>query len=169
MRYLLTALIFFATVLTSCKNSVKDKKAGMSPGNSKIRNGIVVTSKGINVEQAFLVFDDGSLVPENNVVKINQKVWLRLIISGWQEKDSTVFISGRETVETNKGDVILDNKDLFDSFENGLTPKEAQTLSLSMVITKIDRLYDYFKVSFKIKDEINLRNALEGYYKLHLY
>jgi hypothetical protein len=156
-------------ILSSCRYTTRDENAKKTKSNSKIRNGIVITSKGINVKQAFLLFDDGGLVPEDNIVKVNQKVWLRLVTSGWKEKDSTIFLSARETVETSEGVILLDDKDLFKDFENGFSLEEAQFISLSVVITELKKLEDYFKVSFKIKDEINTRNTVEGYYKLYLY
>ncbi|MDP4263275.1 MAG: hypothetical protein Q8941_12175 [Bacteroidota bacterium] len=169
MRYFSGRIILIAVVFSSCRYGAKDESAKKEKTNPKIRNGIVVTSKNINVEEAYLAFDDSTRIPEDNKVKVNQKVWLQLVTSGWKLKDSTAFLSGRETVETDDGIMLLDNKDLFKDFDNGLSGGSSQTIGISIMITELRKQHDYFKVSFKIKDEIEPRNAVEGYYKLRPY
>src|ERR1700740_3193798 len=102
MRFYSGLFIPFIIIFFSCSLSPKNRNEKKERNNSKIRNGIVITSKGINVEQAFLMFEDDSLVPEDNVIKVNQKVRLRLVSSGWKTKDSIVFLSGREIIEDSR-------------------------------------------------------------------
>lgn len=159
---LVLAVFLFSSCLHSPKKEIK------KDGNTLIRNGIVVDSKNIKVDQAFLLFDDGALVPDDNIIKLNQKVRLRLITAGWQENDSMVFLSGWEKVETDKGEVLLDNKDLFEDYQNGLKPEDARAIDLTVTITRLGTKVRFFRVSFKIKDENNPRNTVEGHCKLYL-
>ena len=120
------------------------------------------------MEQAFLITEDGSLLPEDNKVKVNQKIKLRLIASGWTEKDGRIFIDASEKVETNEGNVFLDEKDLFRDYQDGLSPEDAKYITLSVVITQIDKLYDYYRVLFQVKDKIDGQKSVEGSYKLYI-
>ena len=152
-------------LFSSCEFSVKRTD---SPEKSKIRNGINIQAKGINVEQAFLITDDGNLLPEDNKVKVNQKVRLRLIASGWTEKDGRIFLDASEKVETNEGNVFLNEKDLFRDYQDGLSPEDAKNITLSVVITQIDKLYDYYRVLFQVKDKNDEQKSVEGFYKLYI-
>lgn len=154
-------------MFSSCEFTVKTK-TGSEESVSKIRNGIVIKSNGIKVEQAFLLFDDGSLVPDDNKIKVGQKVRLRLIASGWKEKDGKVFLDASEKAETNEGDVFLDEEDLFSQYENGLDAADAGYITLSVEITGINKLYDHFKVAFRVADKTDGNNFVEGYYKLYI-
>ena len=157
--------IFALVILASCEFSVKHTD---SAEKSKIRNGISIQAKGINVEQAFLITEDGNLLPEDNKVKVNQKVRLRLIASGWTEKDGRIFIDASEKVETSDGAVFLNEKDLFRDYPEGLSPEDAKYVTLSVVITQIDKLYDYYRVLFQLKDKNDEQKSVEGFYKLYI-
>jgi len=152
-------------ILPSCELSVKRSD---SSEKSKIRNGIKIQAKGITVEQAFLITDDGNLLPEDNKIKVNQKVRLRLIASGWAEKDGRIFIDASEKVETSDGTVFLNEKDLFRDYQDGLSPEDAKLITLSVVITQIDKLYDYYKVLFQVRDKSDEQKSVEGFYKLYI-
>ena len=157
--------ILILIILPSCEFSVKHTE---SAEKSKIRNGISIQARGINVEQAFLITEDGDLLPEDNKVKVNQKVRLRLIASGWAEKDGRVFIDASEKVETSDGTVVLNEKDLFRDYKDGLAPEDVKFITLSVVITQIDKLYDYYRVAFQVKDKSDEQNSVEGFYKLYI-
>ncbi len=152
-------------ILSSCEFSVTRTD---SSEKSKIRNGISIQAKGINVEQAFLITDDDNLLPEDNKVKVNQKVRLRLVASGWTEKDGRVFVDASEKVETSDGTVILNEKDLFRDYQDGISPEDAKLITLSVVITRIDKLYDYYRVLFQVKDKSDEQKSVEGSYKLYI-
>lgn len=168
MKYIFS-LLAASILLSSCEVSVKTKDApAAGGGSSKIKNGIEFTAKGLTVEQAFLLYEDGTLVPPENTAAVNQKVILRMIVSGWKEKDGKVFLSGGEKVETNEGGVVLDEPNLFGAYKDGLSPEDAKFISINVVITKVDRLYDYYKVNFFLKDESEGGGLVEGYYKLYI-
>ncbi|HEU5168306.1 MAG TPA: hypothetical protein VFU29_22325 [Chitinophagaceae bacterium] len=167
MKFLLLA-VFFAATFPSCEFPVKREKQTAEKSVSKIRNGIEISSKGIKVEQAFLLFDDGNLVPEGNKVKVKQNVKLRVICKGWKTKNGKVFLSGSEIVETSEKNVLLNDSTLFREYESGISPSDAEYISMDVVITQVTRLYDYYKIIFRINDLSDNRNIVEGYYKLYL-
>src|SRR5687768_2328418 len=111
----LAFLFLLAMAIAACNNSAQtgDKAESGSNNNSSYRNNIKVKSKGVNVEQAFLMFDDDKLVPGDNKVEIGQRVRLRLILSGWEPVNGKVALGASEKIETDDGQVILDEKDLF--------------------------------------------------------
>ena len=154
-------------IFSSCEISVK-RGDSKEESKSKIRNGITIQPKGIKVEQAFLLKEDGSLLPDDNKVSVNEKIKLRLVVSGWKEKDGKVFIDASEKLETSESNVILDEKNLFGAYGDGLSPEDAKYITLSVVITQIDKLYDFYRVSFQVKDLNDQQNSVEGFYKLYI-
>jgi len=167
MRFLF--LIWLLTItFTSCEFSVKTDKKADEKNISKIRNGIEIQSKGIKVEQAFLLFEDGNLIPEGNKVKVNQKVRLRIVCSGWKAINGKVFLSGAEIVETSEGDVILNDSTLLKDYTDGIALSDAEYLTMHVVINQITKLYDYYKVIFRLSDLNDKQNVVEGFYKLYL-
>ena len=167
MRKYFFIAILLSLLISSCEISVKRGDAEET-GKSKIRNGISIQAKGIDVQQAFLITEDGGLLPEGNKVKVNQKIKLRLIASGWKEKDGRIFLDASEKVETSDGNFFLDEKDLFRDYQDGLSPEDAKYITLSVVITQIDKLYDFYKVLFQVKDKNDDQKSVEGVYKLYI-
>lgn len=142
------------------------EKPAAAESTSKIRNGIELSKDGLDVEQAFLLYEDGSLVPDGNKVSVGQKVVLRLIMSGWKPDNGKVYLGAAEKITTSEGNIVLDEADLFKEIES-VSEQDAKYISLSAVITKLDKLYDYFVVSFKVWDKKS--NAeVSGSYKLYL-
>lgn len=157
------------SLLSSCEIKVKNKSGKTENDSSKTRNGIVISkAEGIKIEQAFLLFEDGTRVPEDNVVKVNQKVILRLIVSGWKVTNGKVFLSGGEVMETSEGEEFLREDNLFKNYTEGIDAKDAEYISMSVIITAVNKLYDHFKVSFYLKDDSVPGNKAEGYYKLYI-
>src|SRR5687767_5581654 len=107
-KHILIGLVFLAFV--ACKDSAKtdnksDNKTDSTSApsektNKKIRNKISFNSTGVTVQQAFLMFEDGKLIPDDNKVEIGQKVNMRLIIDGWEPVDGKVFLGASEKIET---------------------------------------------------------------------
>jgi len=175
MKCALPALCFAMLFCSSCEVKVntgdddKTKPAASTGSNSKIRNNIdVKSSGGLKVEQAFLLFEDGSLVPADNKIKVNQKVNLRLIIKGFKEENGKVYFGASEKITTNEGGVIVDVPDLFIDYEkDGVTPEQASYITLMATITEVDKLFDYFLVSFRVWDK-KANGEITGSYKLYL-
>ena len=174
MKKIITPIFFLAVILFgACEVSVKKDPSpdNSTPGkgtSSKIRNGIELKSKGdLKVSQAFLLFDDGTLVPSSNEAKVNQEVNLRLIIEdGFTKKNGMVEIGASEKIETNTGQVLLDEKDLFANLGE-IEAARAEALTLKAVITRLDKLYDYFLVSFRVWDKKG-NGEVTGSYKLYI-
>ena len=167
MRKYCVIVILMSLLISSCEISVK-RSDSEETGKSKIRNGITFRSNGIKVEQAFLITEDGALLPDDNKVKVNQKIRLRLIASGWKERDGKIFLDASEKMETSEGNVFLDEKDMFRDYQDGLSPEDAKYITLSAVITQIDKLYDFYKVSFQVKDKNDEQKSVAGSYKLYI-
>jgi hypothetical protein len=100
-------------------------------------------------------------------VEIGQWVGLRLLLDGWQKKEGKVFADAEEQITTNDGKQLLDEKNLFKTYTDGLSAEDAKIITLSARITAIDKLYDYFTVSFRVWDKQN-QNEISGSYKLYL-
>jgi hypothetical protein len=157
---------FFVSILfISCELKVNTPDGDGS--GDKIRNGIELKEKGLVVEQAFLLFEDGKLIPAGNKIEVGQWVGLRLIVNGWQKNNGKVFLDAEEQITTSDGRQLLDQKNLFKDYADGLTSEDARALTLSARITAIDKLYDYFTVTFRVWDKKN-QNELSGSYKLYL-
>jgi hypothetical protein len=171
-------LCIFAFFCNSCEVKVdtgkksdeimSDSKEEKSSSNSKIRNGIELNEKGLKVDQAFLIFrSDGTLVPADNKVNVGQEVALRLILKGWKEENGKVFPGTSEKITTSDGNVLIDERDLFSSYTEGVLPKDAGIITLMAVITKLDKLYDYFLVAFRVWDKKG-EGEVSGSYKLYI-
>ena len=163
--------IFTLFSIVSCefKTEIKTPTSSTSAtsSTSKIRNGIELKSNGIKVSQAFLVFDDGTLVPQSNEVQVNQPVTMRLVIDeGFKAENGKVTIGASEKIETSNGNVLVDEADLFKS-QDEIEAARAGVITLKAVITQIDKLYDYFLVSFKVWDKKS-NNNVTGSYKLYI-
>ena len=172
MRILIIAALF----LMSCevkvntsdnKKTTEDTASAKTTSGSKVRNQIKLTASTVKVDQAFLLFDEGRLVPEDNKVEVGQKVLLRLIVDGWKPVNGKVKLGAAEKIETSDGQVLLDKEDLFASFEDGVDPGDARIITLTAVITRVDKLYDHFKVSFRVWDK-NSNDEVAGSYLLYL-
>jgi len=162
---LLLAFTFF-----SCEvkvNNPSSKESKTEKANAKIRNGIQLKANGLKVEQAFLSYEDGSLVSNENKIDVNQKVVMRLIMDGWKEENGKVMIGATEKITTSKGQTILDTEDLFGAYPDGVDAKDAKYITLSAVITRLDELYDHFLVEFRVWDKKG-GGEVTGSYKLYL-
>ena len=157
-------LLFVSLLFISCEIKVN---APSDANEGKVRNGIALKEKGLKVEQAFLVFEDGKLIPSDNKVEVGQWVELRLLLNGWQERAGKVFLDAEEKITTSDGNELLDQKSLFKKYTEGITSEDAKVITLRARITAIDKLYDYFTVSFRVWDKQN-QNEVSGSYQLHL-
>jgi hypothetical protein len=166
MRFFL--LLAATAVFYSCEVKVNTPQSAGKAGAGKIRNGIKLNAKGVTVEQAFLTYEDGSLVDESNTTSVNRKIKINFVVSGWKEEDGKVALEANEKVTTSDGDVIMDEKELFSG--GGLTTvsaEDAQFPRLSVVVNQVNKLYDFYLVSFRIWNR-GTDQSIEGEYKFYI-
>jgi len=161
-------ILLFSSFVCACEIKVNTPSPGKDNPASKIRNDVKCTEKGLKVKQAFLLYEDGSLVEEGNKINVNEKVILRLVLDGFIEENGRVQPGATEKISTSEGQVLLESDDLFASYPDGMRAEEAGLLSLSAVITSIDKLYDYFLVQFRVWDKKQGGGEITGFYKLYL-
>ena len=178
---LYAALLLFAgmVVLQSCEFScsvgdkgdkktqaVRDPKSG-----ARILNEIKLDATDVKIEKAYLVFADGEMVPEDNIVDFSQPVKMVIVFeSGWREIEGRVNLGASEKIIVQGGEVLLDEKDLFpeQKLPNGLSATDAKTIALSATINLTNEIKPLtaFTVSFRIWDK-NSNAAVQGEYKLY--
>jgi hypothetical protein len=179
MKKHLVSSAMFALLICSCANNESVKQNSEAPDNkmareasvrqtdTKIRNDIQLQTSGLKVSQAFLLYEDGTLVPPENVTNVGKPLKLRLIIDdGWNKEDGNVYIGASERIETSDGQVLLDEKDLFADMAS-VKAEDAKYISLTANISRLDKLYDYFLVSFRVWDKKG-SGEVTGSYKLHI-
>jgi hypothetical protein len=151
---------------TVTKTAVKAKPAVTV---TKIKNNIQLKAVGFKISEAYLSFDDGTPVPADNKVELNQNVNLLLIIDGgWKVKDSLVYPGASEKIVLNTGYVVLKEDDLFASYDaTGVSAADARYITLKAVITELDDKKKYMIISFKVWDKKSTSNV-SGSYKLFI-
>ena len=151
---------------TPAKVAVKTKPVVMQ---TKTKNKIQITSSGFKVKEAYLVFDDGTHVPDDNKVDVEQRINMVLIIDeGWKVTDSLVYPGASEKILSSNGSVILNEDDLFKSYEEtGVSAADARYITLKAVITKIDNKKNSIIVKFRVWDKKGT-SSLTGYYRFFI-
>ena len=170
MKKNLPGIAFAFLVVSGCGNANDNKAAdNKQPGTTKesghtpntnaetsgtrIRNNIELNTRDLQVSQAFLIYEDGKLVPESNEASVGQPVRLRLVVEGgWKENNGSVSLGAAERIETNDGLLVVDEKDLFASTAN-ISAQDARLITLTATISQVDKLYDYFLVSCRVWDK----------------
>lgn len=130
-----------------------------------ISNGIALHANNVKVSRAFLLYDNSTLVPPGNQTTEGRAVKLRLVVdSGWVEQDGQVSLGAAETIRTDKGQVVLEEKDLFASAPL-LDARAARAITLTATISKLGRRHNNFMVSFHVWDKKG-EGEIKGNYKL---
>src|SRR5213080_1757856 len=102
MEKIISACFALAMIFSSCNNSTPaanpqlsssqkketGEKKNRDKDTAKILNDISVqTESGVEVDKAFLSYEDGSLVPSPNLTSLNKPIYLNLnIAKGWVEE-----------------------------------------------------------------------------------
>lgn len=169
MRYFIPFLLF----LSACEVKVSTgseagKTEAPARNKSKVRNNIEVNTTGdVKVEQAFLTYvDNGSFVSDSNVSTINRPVKLNLIVSGWESTDGKLSLDAEQTITTSEGNVVLNEKDMFKG-ANPVSEKDAGYISFQSVITRLNKLFDYFLVEVVVRNK-DTDQQLKASFKLHV-
>lgn len=136
-------------------------------GNAIVYNGIQLTSKKIALNRAYLVFENGERVPNDNIVDFTSPIKLLLLIdSGWTINNKKVMLGASEKVASENGTTVLEEKDMFASYTDGVTEEEASVIGLSVIAKmKPGAPPTSFKVNFRVWDK-NSDGYIEGHYKL---
>jgi hypothetical protein len=161
----LLQLLFAAILFCACEN--KKPVANESKPNRAANSITFKESGGVKLKRAFLMFDDGRVVPSDNKAMIGEQVNVRLIVEGWEEKDGKVYLGASEKITNAEGAVVLDEKDLFATFQDGIAPVDAQTITLSAVITGQRQPTDHYLVAFRVWDKTG-KGEISGSYKLRI-
>ena len=160
-------LLLIAGMLCSCEVKVNTPST-TNTSSAKIRNGIDVNAKGVKVEQAFLTYDDGSLVDESNTTSVNKKLKINFVVKGWKAENDKVALEANEKITTSDGDVIMDEQELFSKGGmETISAADAEYPRLSVVINQVNKLYDFYLVSFKIWNK-GTDQSIEGKYKFYI-
>lgn len=172
MRILTVLLLCAAIAACNPKkkdaSGVQERPASSASASKIVRNDVSFQTTGNPVvHQAFLTFEDGSLVPDNNKVRIGQRVVLHLIVEGWKPAaNGKVMLGAAEKITTSEGQVIIDQDNLFDSYQDGVSEADARVITLSAVITAADKKFNYFEVTFRVWDKTAGDNVT-GKYRLY--
>src|SRR5687767_12028970 len=147
--------------------SGRSSTAAAGTSATKIRNNIDLQVKDLQVSQAFLMYDDGKLMPETNEASVGQPVRLRLVVEdGWKETNGSVSLGASERIETNDGQMVVDEKDMFASVPN-ISVQDAKFITLTATISQMDKLYDYFLVTCRVWDK-NGPGEINASYRLYI-
>jgi len=163
-------------ILASCSvstgpseaNTQSKEKIDNNSRSTKIKNNITFTTNTLKITQAFLMLENGKLISDENTVTVGEKVTMRLITDdGFKIENDKVKLGASEKITTNSGEVVLEEVDMFAAYADGVAPEDAKYITLSAEITKLDRLYDYFVVSFRVWDKQSAAEAV-GSYKFYI-
>jgi len=153
--------LFLLLISFGCQTSIKPEAI------KKFRNNIHFTAEGIKVEQAYLTYADGSLVPESNLAKINDKIVLHLIMTkGWKEENGMVSLDASQRLESNTHEILLDETSMFKTVGE-VSSEDAKIITLSIKLGGFNKLYDYFILTFRLWD-IRGSSEVHGNYKINL-
>ena len=167
--FLLVGISFlFQSCEFSCSIGKKEEIEIPENRSGRIKNDIKLEANEVKIEKAYLVFDDGKNIPDDNIVDFSKGVKMIIVVdSGWKEINGKVKLGGSEKIMV-QGDVLMEEKDLFaKSFSEGISPEDARIIGLSASIKLKNEVQPLttFLVSFEIWDK-NSDASIKGSYKL---
>jgi hypothetical protein len=167
---LLGFLIFLQSCEFSCQVGNKDEPKGgkaETKDGIQVYNGIKIDAYKVKVDKAYLVFEDGTRVPDDNFVDFSQPIKLQLKIdSGWSVQDGKVWIGASEKIIQEGGITILDEPDMFANLTEGINATDAKSMYLKATIKlKENTPPTSFSVQFRVWDKKS-DAYLEGSYML---
>ncbi len=169
-------LLYFiiAASLSSCEFncSIGDKKdpegKAVVKEGARVYNDIKVNSFKAELKRAYLIFQDGSRVPDDNFIDFTQPVQLILDSDGgWVEEGGKVFLGASEKVIDENGRVLLDAEDLFSAYPDGISAIDAKRIKIKASITLVPNAPPTsFSVQFRVWDKKG-DGFIEGSYMLY--
>lgn len=130
-------------------SSLKDENGAL------ISNGINIKTNGVKLKSAILELANGERVSDDNMVNLNEKIYLALKLdSTWTVIDNKSFIGASEKMTTSKGNTVLNAADLFSAYdETGVNPVDAKEIRLNAVVTSQSNDIKYYQVDFRVWDK----------------
>ncbi len=120
-----------------------------------IRNQIKTTATGgLNVYQAFLIHQDGSLVGRDNAIKVDENAELRLYIRGWVGPDGIISLGASQNFVSDKGTVLWEEPDIFSS-QGPVTVDDAQVLRLIINVGIFQPEIKHYTTQIKVWNKVN--------------
>ena len=167
---LVLVTVFLSSCEFSCSVGKKDEPKGTAVvrDGARIYNSISLQTNGVKVDKAYLLFDNGERVPDDNFVDFKQPVRIQISIdSGWVEQNGKVMLGASETITDEKGRRVLQEDDLFRSYTDGIPAANAKVIYLSASLTlKENAAPASFTVAFRVWDK-NGEGSINGSYQLH--
>ena len=150
------------------KKEEEIKGAAVVKDGARIYNNIEIVSPGLKISKAYLVYEGGVRVPDDNFVDFKKWIKLQLEVdSGWVVQNGKVMLGAAEKITAENGRVILEDNDLFKKYPDGITAEDAKYIVLSAgVDLKEGAAPTSFTVAFRVWDK-NGSGYAEGSYKLY--
>ncbi|MFA7616297.1 MAG: hypothetical protein WBF83_09430 [Moheibacter sp.] len=165
--------IFVLLMLCSCEfsvgsgNKTADNLKTVSESINPIRNAVEFREAGgLKVESAFLMKDNGELVPENNTLKAGDRFNLVLKLSGWQADNGKVLIGAAERLTNSNREVMLKEDDLFANTA-AVSAEDAEVITLIMEVLNTETIYDFYQTEFEVWNK-NKDQSVHGAYRFQL-
>ena len=167
-------IVSLSVLLSSCEFSCsvgnKDEVTGTAEvkDGARVYNNIQLNASGVKVDKAYLLLDNGQRVPDDNFVDFNGPVKMQILIdSGWVEENGKVLLGASEKIITEKGEVVLEEADLFQKYPDGISTEDSKSIYLSASVKLKEGIPPTsFTVSFRIWDKKG-NGFVEGSYKLY--
>jgi len=172
--YKLFTLYFLITLfLGSCEFncSIGDKKPTGKVEEKEgafVYNDIKVNTFKAHLKRAYLVFEDGTRVPDDNFIDFTKAVELILDTEGgWVEENNKVFLGASEQIIDEPGNVLLNAEDLFSAYTtSGISSTDAKRIRIKASIKlQPNAPPTSFSVQFKVWDKKG-DGFIEGSYLL---
>jgi hypothetical protein len=168
---LIVSLSFFLSSCEfSCSVGKKDEVTGTAEvkDGARVYNNIQLNASGIKVDKAYLLLDNGQRVPDDNFVDFNGPVKMQILVdSGWVEENGKVQLGASEKIITEKGEVVVDEADLFQKYPDGISTEDSKSIYLSATVKlKEGTPPTSFTVSFRVWDKKG-DGFVEGSYTLY--
>jgi hypothetical protein len=167
-------VISISLILQSCEFNCsigkKEEVSGVAEvqDGARIYNNIQLNVSGVKVNKAYLLLDNGQRVPDDNFVDFTGPIKMQLVIdSGWVEENGKVLLGASEKIVTEKGQIVVEEEDLFQKYADGISVADSKSMYLSAILElKKDSPPSSFTVSFRVWDKRG-DGFVEGSYKLY--
>jgi hypothetical protein len=174
MKYRINWLFASLILVVACKSNEKTKDIGpkvmvnvedLIKGEKPVRvdengtefyNEFQIAST-VKLKRAFLVLEDGTRVPPDNMIDFTQGVILILQIdSGWAVKDNKVYLEGNmQGYDNANGNAKFLDMKMDDVLDKGVSIADANTIHLT--VNKFKNVSGNVSITFGFKDRINGR------------